>query len=312
MPEYVESGVGEPVTLLDSSDCDVNEVVSVVLIKVVSGVIEVRSEGVEEMSTEVVFVATVVLFGVIKEVLLEVVSRINEVVSRVIVEVSLEVVIVVTVVVSRVIVDVSLEFAMVVAVVGFAEIDVVLSLTVIEVVFVVIEGVFVVIEGVAVLLEDVSAELEAVFVLIINTSEVVSVEIVEEMDTFCVDRGVVLEEEDVFIRFVVLDVFDTFCGVPVLENDTVELGVGGNVVSGLWELDVIFVLFEEVGKEVDWVEKLKVVLVVVVDVFPGVEPEPPGVDPAPPDEPADDEPEPESELKLVPVPDPDPELVPNV
>ena len=48
-----------------------------------------------------------------------------------------------------------------------------------EVVFVVTAVVFIVIEGVAVLLEYVSVELEAVFVLIINTSEVVSVEIVE-------------------------------------------------------------------------------------------------------------------------------------
>ena len=153
-----------------------------------------------------------------------------------------------------------------------------------EVVFVVTVVVFIVIEGVAVLLEDVSVELEAVFVLIINTSEVVSVKIVEDLDTFCVDIGVVLEEEeDVFIRFVVLNVFDT-----------VELRVGGsgNVVSGLGELDVIFVLFEEVGKEVDWVEELKVVLDVVVDVFPG------------------DEPEPEPELNVVPEFEPDPELVP--
>ena len=94
-----------------------------------------------------------------------------------------------------------------------------------EVVFVVTVVVFIVIEGVAVLLEDVSVELEAVFVLIINTSEVVSVEIVEDLDTFCVDIGVVLEEEDVFIRFVVLNVFDTFCNVPVLEYNTVELRV---------------------------------------------------------------------------------------
>ena len=89
-------------------------------------------------------------------------------------------------------------------------------------------------------------------------------------------------EEDVFIRFVVIDVLDTFCVVPLLENNTVELSVGGNVVSGLGELDVIFVLFEEVGKEVDWVEELKVVLDVVVDVFPGVEPEPSWVEPEPP------------------------------
>ena len=162
-----------------------------------------------------------------------------------------------------------------------------------EVIFVVTVVVFIVIEGVAVLLEDVSVELEAVFVLIINTSEVVSAEIVEDMDTFCVDIGVVLEEEDVFIRFVVLNVFDTFCNVPVLEYNTVELRVGGNVVSGLGELDVIFVLFEEVGKEVDWVEELKVVLDVVVDVFPGVETEPP-----------------EPELNVVPEFEPDPELVP--
>ena len=100
------------------------------------------------------------------------------------------------------------------------------------------------------------------------------------MDTFCGYIGVVLEaEEDVFIRFVVLD---TFCVVPLLENNTVELSVGGNVVSGLGELDVIFVLFEEVGKEVDWVEELKGVLDVVVDVFPGVEPEPSWVEPEPP------------------------------
>ena len=57
-------------------------------------------------------------------------------------------------------------------------------------------------------------------------------------------------------------------------------------------MDVIFVLFEEVGKEVDWVEELKVVLDVVVDVFPG------------------DEPEPEPELNVVPEFEPDPELVP--
>ena len=63
-----------------------------------------------------------------------------------------------------------------------------------EVVFVVTAVVFIVIEGVAVLLEYVSVELEAVFVLIINTSEVVSVEIVDEMDTFCEYMGVVLEE----------------------------------------------------------------------------------------------------------------------
>ena len=181
-----------------------------------------------------------------------------------------------------------------------------------EVVFVVTVVVFIVIEGVAVLLEDVSVELEAVFVLIINTSEVVSVKIVEDLDTFCVDIGVVLEEEeDVFIRFVVLNVFDT-----------VELRVGGsgNVVSGLGELDVIFVLFEEVGKEVDWVEELKVVLDVVVDVFPGVEPEPSWVEPEPPvvepeppgvkPEPPEDEPEPEPELNVVPEFEPDPELVP--
>ena len=180
----------------------------------------------------------VVVSGVIEEVLLEVVFVAIVVVSGLIEEVSLEVVIVVTVVVSRVIVDVSLEFAMVVAVVGSVEIEVVLAVTVIEVVFVVIEGV-------AVLLEDVSVELEAVSVLIINTSEVVSVEIVDEVDTFCVYLGVVLEEEvDVFIRFVVFDVLDTFCIVPLLENNTVELRVGGNVVSGLGELDVIFVLFE--------------------------------------------------------------------
>ena len=189
-----------------------------------------------------------------------------------------------------------------------------------EVIFVVTVVVFIVIEGVAVLLEDVSVELEAVFVLIINTSEVVSVEIVEDLDTFCVDIGVVLEEEDVFIRFVVLNVFDTFCDVPVLENNTVELRVGGNVVSGLGELDVIFVLFEEVGKEVDWVEELKVVLDVVVDVFPGVEPEPSWVEPEPPvvepeppgvkPEPPEDEPEPEPELNVVPEFEPDPELVP--
>ena len=128
-------------------------------------------------------------------------------------------------------------------------------------------------------------------------------------------------EEDVFIRFVVIDVLDTFCNVPLLENNTVELSVGGNVVSGLGELDVIFVLFEEVGKEVDWVVGFKVVL--DVDLFPGievepswVEPKPPGVEPEPPvvepkppgvkPEPPEDEPEPEPELKLV----PDPELAP--
>ena len=100
--------------------------------------------------------------------------------------------------------------------------------------------------------------------------------------------GVVLEaEEDVFIRFVVIDVLDTFCVVPLLENNIVELSVGGNVVSGLGELDVIFVLFEEVGKEVDWVVGFKVVL--DVDLVPGievepswVEPEPPGIEPKPP------------------------------
>ena len=152
-----------------------------------------------------------------------------------------------------------------------------------EVVFVVTVVVFIVIKSVDVLLEYVSVELEAVSVLIINTSEVLSVEIVDEMDTFCVYMGVVLEEEDVFIRFVVFDVLDTFCIVPLVENNTVELRVGENVVvSGLGELDVIFVLFEEVGKEVDWVEELKVVLDVVVDVFPGVEPEPSWVEPEPP------------------------------
>ena len=112
-----------------------------------------------------------------------------------------------------------------------------------EVVSVITVVVFIVIEGVvAVLLEDVSVELEAVSVLIINTSEVVSVEVAEEMDTFCVYIGVVLEEvEDVFIRFVVFDVVDTFCIVPLLENNTVELRVGEIVVSGLGKLDVIFV-----------------------------------------------------------------------
>ena len=192
-----------------------------------------------------------------------------------------------------------------------------------EVVFVVTVVVFIVIEGVAVLLEDVSVELEAVSVLIINTSEVVSVEIVEEVDTFFVYMGVLLEEEeeDVFIRFVVLDVLDTFRIVPLLENNTVELRVGGNVVSGLGELDVIFVLFEEVGKEVDWVVGFKVVLDVVVDLFPGielepswVEPKPPGVEPEPPvvepeppvvePEPPEDEPEFEPDPELVPVPEP--------
>ena len=189
-----------------------------------------------------------------------------------------------------------------------------------EVVFVVTVVVFIVIEGVAVLLEDVSVELEAVSVLIINTSEVVSVEIVDEVDTFCVYMGVVLEEEvDVFIRFVVFDVLDTFCIVPLLENNTVELRVGGNVVFGLGELDVIFVLFEEVGKEVDWVVGFKVVLDVVVDLFPGIElepswvepeppgvkPEPPGVEPKPPGvepEPPEDEPEFEPDPELVPEP----------
>ena len=199
-----------------------------------------------------------------------------------------------------------------------------------EVVFVVTEVVFVVIEGVAVLLEYVSVELEAVSVLIINTSEVVSVEIVEEMDTFCMYMGVVLEEEeDVFIRFVVLDVLDTFCIVPLLKNNTVELRVGGYVVSGLGELDVIFVLFKEVGKEVDWVVGFKVAL--DVDLFPvielkpswvepkppGVEPEPPVVEPEPPGvepKPPVVEPEPpgvkteppedEPESELVPVPEP--------
>ena len=119
----------------------------------------------------------------------------------------------------------------------------------------------------------------------------------------------------------ILDVLDTFCNVPLLENNIVELSVGGNVVSGLGELDVIFVLFEEVGKEVDWVVGFKVVL--DVDLFPGievepswVEPKPPGVEPEPPvvepkppgvkPEPPEDEPEPEPELKLV----PDPELAP--
>ena len=143
--------------------------------------------------------------------------------------------------------------------------------------------------------------------------------------------GVVLEEEvDVFIIFVVFDVMDTFCIVPLLENNTVELRVEGNVVSGLGELDVIFVLFEEVGKEVDWVVGFKVVLDVVVDVFPGielepswVEPKPPGVEPEPPvveTEPPGVKPEPpgvkfeppvvEPEPPGVPAFEPDPELGP--
>ena len=84
-------------------------------------------------------------------------------------------------------------------------------------------------------------------------------------------------------------------------------------------MDVIFVLFEEVGKEVDWVEELKVVLD-VVDAFPGIEPEPSWVEPEPPGvepepsvvepKPPGVKPEPPEELKVVPEFEPDPELVP--
>ena len=55
--DVLEYMVGEPVTLLDSSDCEVNEVVSVVLIEVVS--------------LEFVFVVTVVVSILIEEVSLE-------------------------------------------------------------------------------------------------------------------------------------------------------------------------------------------------------------------------------------------------